>query len=88
MDPGNTIDPLASVTVSDGNANPTDSATITLTGNGTLTGATAAGGGIYTLAATDPATLTSEIDSLTFHPPGSGTTDFNLNVTDPKAGTA
>jgi hypothetical protein len=92
VDPGNTIDPFASVTVSDGNANPTDSATITLTnGGGTLTGAplteTATGSGVYTLAATDPTTLTSEIDSLTFHPARSGTTDFTLTVTDPGVNT-
>jgi hypothetical protein len=86
VDPGNTVDPFASVTVSDGNANPTDSAMITLTsGGGTLSGAglTAAGSEVYMLAATDPTTLTSEIDSLTFHPAGSGTTDFTLTVTNP-----
>jgi hypothetical protein len=83
VDPGNTIDPFSSVTVSDGNANPTDSAMITLTGSGTLTGATAAGNGVYTLAATDPMTLTSELDSLAFHPAGAGTADFELAVSDP-----
>jgi Ca2+-binding RTX toxin-like protein len=48
-----------------------------------------AGNGVYTLAATDPATLTSELDSLTFHPSGlpsggtSVTTNFTLAVSDP-----
>jgi hypothetical protein len=49
-------------------------------------GLTPAGSGIYTLAAIDPMTLTSELDSLTFHPAGPGTTDFKLTVTDPAVG--
>lgn len=95
------LDPFASVTITDANQNPTDSATITLTNasgkttdaNGTLTGAglteTAMGSGIYTLAATDPKTLTSELNSLTFHPTTlpngvtSLTTSFTLAVSDP-----
>jgi hypothetical protein len=98
--PGNVLDPFASVTVSDTNQKPMDSATITLTdasgkatdANGTLTGTglteTAAGSGIYTLVATDPTTLTSELDALTFHPTAlpSGvifaTTGFSLTVID------
>jgi hypothetical protein len=72
---GDTINPLASVTVSDTNTNPTDSATITLTNasgaatdaNGTLSGSglteTTAGSGVYMLAATSFSILTSELDS-------------------------
>jgi hypothetical protein len=99
--PGNVLDPFASVTVSDTNPTPTDSVTITLMNasgqatdaNGTLAGTglteTAAGSGIYTLAATTPTTLTTELDALTFHPTGlpsgvtSETTGFTLAVTDP-----
>jgi hypothetical protein len=67
-------------------APPTD-ASGTLTGTGLTE--TAAGSGIYTLAAADPATLTSELDALTFHPTGlpsgvaSETTRFTLTVSDP-----
>ena len=107
MAPGNVIDPFASVTVSDANANPTDSATITLTNasgtptdaNGTLTGTglneTAAGSGVYTLAATSPtspSTLTTLLEFLTFHPIGlpsgatSETTGFSVDVNDPGVG--
>jgi hypothetical protein len=89
VDPSNVLDPFSSVTISDANPNPTDSTTITLSNaaNGSLTGTglTPAGSGIYTLAAIDPMTLTSELDSLTFHPAGPGTTDFKLTVTDPAA---
>jgi hypothetical protein len=98
---GNRLDPFASVTISDANPTPTDSATITLTNafgqatdaNGTLSGTglteTAAGSGIYTLAATNPTTLTTELDALTFNPialPSGVTseiTGFTLAVTDP-----
>jgi hypothetical protein len=102
--PGSVIDPFASVTVSDANKpDPVDSAKITLKdasgnatdANGTLTGSgtsltePAAGSGVYTLAATDPSTLTTELDSLTFHPTGlpsgvtSETTHLTLDVSDP-----
>jgi hypothetical protein len=99
--PANVLDPFASVTISDTNPSPKDSATITLTNasgtatdaNGTLTGTglteTASGSGVYTLAVTDPATLTSELAALTFHPTGlpngvtSETTGFTLAVSDP-----
>jgi RTX calcium-binding nonapeptide repeat (4 copies) len=86
----------------DTNPNPTDSAIITLTdasgkptdANGTLTGTglTETSTGVYSLAATSPSSLTTELDALTFHPTGlpsgttSVTTNFALNVTDPNAG--
>ena len=97
--PGNVLDPFASLIISDTNQNPTDSATITLTdasgkatdANGTLTGTglTKTAAGSYTLAVTDPTTLTTELDALTFHPMGlpsgvaSETTTFSLSVSDP-----
>ena len=97
--PGNVIDPFSAVTISDTNIGPTDAVLITVTdstgnptdGNGTLTGAglTETSPGVYTLAAATPATITTELDNLTFHPTGTGTppttTSFKLAVTDPGA---
>ncbi len=97
---GNAIKPFAPVTISDSNAAPKDSVVISLidsTGkasdaNGTLSGAglteTAAGSGVYTLAAADPATVTTQLDALTFTPTalasgqGPVTTTFALVVSD------
>jgi hypothetical protein len=97
---GNVISPFSGVTISDANASPIDSVTITLKdvngtttdANGTLVPAaglteTAAGSGVYNLAASDPATLTNELDHLVFVPspiPGgqtSVTTNFALSAT-------
>jgi hypothetical protein len=78
----------AKITLKDASGNATD-ATGTLTGSGTSLTETAAGSGIYALAATDPNTLTTELDSLTFHPTGlpsgvtSETTHLTLDVSDP-----
>ena len=74
-----TVDPFALVTVTDANPTPLDSATITLTdgisglatdANGVLSGAglIQIGAGVYTLAATDPATLSAELNGLIFTP--------------------
>ena len=94
--PGSVIDPFSGVTISDANTAPapTDSITITVMngttptdGNGTLTGAglTETSPGVYTIAAATPATVTTELDNLTFHPTGAPpvTTNFKLAVTDP-----
>ena len=88
--PGNAISPFNGVTISDGNANPQDSATITVSGGGTLsgTGLTDAGGGVYTLAATTPAALTALLGKLSFSAPplatgqSSLTSSFKLAVAD------
>ena len=73
--PGNVINPFSNVTVNDGNATPSDTATITLTGalSGTFAAATgltetAVGSGIYMLAAASPAMLTTELEQLTLIP--------------------
>jgi hypothetical protein len=79
--PGQTIDPFSKVSISDSVLDATDSATIWLItsegtlirtfsdDNGTLVGPGLSGGaGDYTLSATDPATLSSELDNLTFIP--------------------
>jgi hypothetical protein len=88
--PGNSISPFKTVTISDPNLSPTDSATITLTGGGgTLSGdgLTMTAAGVYTLAATSPATLTAELNALTFVAPplrqqASVTTGFALGIAD------
>ena len=95
--PGNVIDPFSAVTVSDANVSPSPMDTVSITvadatgtatdGNGTLTGAglTEASPGVYTLAAATPATITTKLDNLTFHPTGTGspptTTSFKLQAT-------
>ena len=62
------IKPFASVTITDPNANVTDSLTITFSGPGVLTGTGLAGSnGVYTLSGS-AATITSELDALTFTP--------------------
>jgi hypothetical protein len=68
---GNAISPFNSVTVSDTSPNPSDTATLTVTGGGTLsgTGLTPGASGTYTVAATPPATLTAIIDGASFNPP-------------------
>ena len=65
---GNGISPFNGVTVSDSNAQPLVSATLILSGGGTLSGAglVAAGAGVYTLAAAAPAALTASLQKLTF----------------------
>ena len=72
-----TINPFGSATVSDATTNAADSATITLDvnnapsdANGALSGAglTETSPGVYTLAATSPAALTAELQSLVFTP--------------------
>jgi len=69
--PGSAISPFNAVTVSDTNANPSDSATLTITGGGTLAGPglTAGANNTYTLAATTPAILTGELQKLVFTAP-------------------
>jgi hypothetical protein len=95
---GGTIKPFSTVSVSDANFNATDMATINMvnntgdtSANGTLSGVndlTTFGGGIYTLPASDPATIGSEIDSIVFTPnpiPNGQTsvaTFINLGITD------
>ncbi len=95
------IAPFSTVAVSDGAAAPADSATITLVdassgaateANGTLSGVglMETSPGTYVLAATDPGSLSAELDAILFTPafdqvaPGySVTTIFALAVTDP-----
>ncbi len=99
--PSHVLDPFASVTISDGNKAPVDVVTIVLLdaagkpsasdATGTLTGSglTETSAGTYTLSATDPAALTSQLDAVTFHPTGlqagqtSAITGFRLSVSDP-----
>ena len=82
------VEPFAGVTIADPNSGATDTLTITLSdgANGTLTGTGLIndGGGVYTLAAASPATISSELDALVFTPtagaPGSSTTtSFTLS---------
>ena len=90
--PDAAVKPFAGVTVADSNVGATDTLTITLSNagaTGTLSGSTALtndGGGVYTLAAAAPATISSELDALVFTPaagaPGSSTTTtFTLSDT-------
>ena len=75
------VAPFSGVTIADPNSGATDTLTITLSdgANGTLTGTGLIndGGGVYTLAAASPATISSELDALVFTPtagaPGSST---------------
>ena len=71
------------MTIADPNSGATDTLTITLSNSGatgTLSGSGLSGGdgGVYTLAAASPATISSELDALVFTPtagaPGSSTT--------------
>jgi plastocyanin len=92
------LKPFSGVTISDVDLGATDSMAITLTGTNGLatdsdgilsgTGLTKIGTGLYSLAATSPASLTAELEGLTFSPtahqvaPGSTvTTGFTLAVT-------
>jgi hypothetical protein len=52
------------VTIGDRNSGATDTLTITLTGSGLVND----GGGVYTLAAASPTSITSELDALSFTP--------------------
>jgi len=72
--PGNAISPFRSVTVSDSNPNPKVSATLTLSGGGTLSGAglIAGSAGSYTVATTSPAALTATLGKLSFATPALG----------------
>ena len=87
---GSTINPFYAVTVSDANASPSDSATLTITGGGTLVGSglTVGPNNTYTLAATTPANLTAELQKLVFTPPPlaagvtTNTSTITLAVTD------
>ncbi len=86
---GNGISPFNGVTVSDSNAKPLVSATLTLSGGGTLsgTGLVAAGAGMYTLAAASPAALTASLQKLTFTAPplagqDSATSSIKLDIAD------
>jgi hypothetical protein len=95
--------PFAGVTVSD-SAGEQDSAAITLSAGGTPTdadgtlsgaGLTHTGTGTYTLAATDPGSLTTDLRALVFTPtanqvpPGDTvTTEFTLAVSDTGGGNA
>lgn len=87
--PGNAISPFNGVTVSDANVNPQDSATLTVSGGGTLSGAglVAGSAGVYTIAATTPAALTAILDKITFTAPPLGgqtsvTSTIKLDVVD------
>ncbi len=87
--PGNAISPFNGVTISDTNVNPQDSATLTVSGGGTLSGAglVAGSAGVYTIAATSPAALTAILDKITFTAPPLGgqpsvTSTIKLDVVD------
>ena len=86
------VKPFAGVTVADSNVGATDTLTITLSdagATGTLSGSTALindGGGVYTLAAAAPATISSELmrwfSRRAAGAPGSSTTtSFTLSDT-------
>ncbi|GAB9243435.1 beta strand repeat-containing protein [Bradyrhizobium diazoefficiens] len=82
------INPFATVTITDPNAAATDSLIITLAGAaGILSGSglISLGNGTYELAATSAANLTAELHALTFvaspHGDGSVTTTFTLSDT-------
>lgn len=84
---GNVISPFQGVTVSDSNASPQVSATLTLSGGGTLSGAglTAGAPGVYTLAAASPAALTASLRKLAFTAPAGAqpsTSTIALSVAD------
>lgn len=87
--PGNAIVPFNGVTISDNNVNPLDSATLTVSGGGTLSGVGLIAGapGVYTIAATSPAALTSILGKLTFSAPplagqASNTSTIKLDIVD------
>lgn len=82
--PGNAISPFNGITVSDTNANPQVSATLTVTGGGTLAGPglVAGAAGSYTVAATTPSALTSILQKLTFAaPPLNGAASLTSGLT-------
>ena len=91
------VHPFSGVTIADPNSGATDTLTITLSNsaNGTLSGTALIndGGGVYSLAAASPATISSELDALVFTPtagaPGSSTpTTFTLSDTSSAFATA
>lgn len=86
---GDTISPFNGVTVSDTNVDPQDSATLTVSGGGTLsgTGLVAGSAGVYTIAVTSPVALTAILDKITFTAPPLGeqpsvTSTIKLDVVD------
>jgi len=82
--PGNAISPFNGVTISDANTTPVDSATLTVTGGGTLSGAGLSNaGGTYTIAATTPAALTAILDRVSFAAPAlaTGQTSVTSSIT-------
>jgi len=83
------ISPFSGVTISDTNANPLDSATLTVSGGGTLSGDGLIAGapGVYTVSATSPTNLTSVLDKISLIPPAlnnqpSATLKITLSVAD------
>jgi hypothetical protein len=98
--PGHVIDPFSSITISDATSGMQDSLIVTVTeANGSASDTTGTfeehpwlhhtiGSGVYTIDATNPATLTTEINTLVFTPSpipagqSSVTTNFALAVTD------
>ena len=86
---GGTIQPFNGTTVSDTNANPSDSAVLTISGGGSLSGpglVSAGGSGdpTYTVAAASPTALTATLRGLVFTPAGTtpGTSTMTLKVSD------
>jgi hypothetical protein len=87
---GATIDPFSGATVSDLNSAATESATLTVSGGGSLSGSglTDNGNGTYTIAKASPQSVTSTLNALVYTPPAlaSGQTtnnaDIRLDVTD------
>ena len=85
---GSAIHPFYATTISDSNPSPADSAVLTLSGGGSLSGSglvpsSASGGSTYTVAATSPAALTTILQGLVFAgPAGTPSSTITLQVSD------
>lgn len=79
---GKSTTPFTGVTISDNNTGtPTDAVTITVSGSGgTLSGSGLSGTGPYSLASAVPATITSQLQALTFTPAGAAGTSATLTL--------
>jgi hypothetical protein len=87
--------PFNGVTITDTNANPEDTATLVVSGGGTLTGndlIASATLGTFTIAAETPTQLQTDLDGLTFAPPalasGQASTTSSIALTVTNVGNA